>query len=338
MRSRSDRQTDAIRRAAHAWHVRRVSEGLSPRESARLRQWLDADPRHREALDRAARLWTALGELRPADVPAASLRPLPAEKAVSWLGAGWRSWSVRLAGSAVLAAIVLVALPPGVFDLSSTHHRADTAEIREVALADGSVVTLGPQAHIATTFSREARHVDLLSGEAFFSVASDPNRPFVVSVGETDVSVVGTAFALRRLAEGLRLGVVEGAVDVRQPDDTRDKPLAQLRAGEQILVTARGGASSVEIVDPADLGAWRNGRLVYRGARLSEVIADANRYSTTWFVLSDDAAASLAITASFDAGDIDGMISALADALPISVWRPIAAVAVIGTTQPTASP
>lgn len=332
MRRRVDRAPEAIRQAAHDWHSRVMAGPLSAREDDQLEQWLSADPKHRAAYDRAVRLWAEMATLRPRELPAEALAPLPRERMLVWIRAGWWPWTRRLCTAAALTMLALLILPPGALDPLREHHKADVAELREVALEDGSRVTLGAQAHIATRLEGERRHVDLLAGEAFFAVTHDPKRPFVVRVGETEITVVGTAFDLRRRGDGLRLGVTEGAVRVRHPE-RGDEPLAELGAGEGIAVSATGRAQPIAGEDLAALGAWRRGRLVYKGAPLSEVIADVNRYSETWFLLGDPQVAALTITASFDATNIEGMIATLTDALPISVWRPVGAVAVIGSTS-----
>uniref|UniRef100_UPI001C302E07 FecR family protein n=1 Tax=Stenotrophomonas sp. GbtcB23 TaxID=2824768 RepID=UPI001C302E07 len=67
-------------------------------------------------------------------------------------------------------------------------------ELQRIDLADGSVVTLGPDSAIAHTFTQEFRHIELLQGMAFFSVAPDKVRPFRVQAEGLIATVLGTAF------------------------------------------------------------------------------------------------------------------------------------------------
>ena len=64
-------------------------------------------------------------------------------------------------------------------------------------LHDGSIVELNKGAQISIRYSGDERRVDLLSGEAYFEVAKNPDRPFIVSARGIDVKAVGTAFNVR---------------------------------------------------------------------------------------------------------------------------------------------
>ena len=84
-------------------------------------------------------------------------------------------------------------------DFTEDEFSTRTAEVREVTLHDESVVTLGALSAIESGFSAKLRgKVELLSGEAFFAVEKDENRPFVVHVGDAEVRVLGTKFDVRR--------------------------------------------------------------------------------------------------------------------------------------------
>ena len=326
------KSVDAIRVAAYEWHSQVVAGDMSPAEQQRFESWLAADPRHRAAYERAARLRREMQALDKADLPPAGFRPLPRERFIAWCRVGWAHWSLRVAGGSLALAtavfVLLQVVPFGFFDPTAEHFETAVAEIRDVILSDGSVVTLGAKSRLSVAMDGEARRLELYAGEAFFDVASDPNRPFIVSAEETEVAVIGTAFDLRLAGERLRVAVAEGVVEL-----VRASPI-RLRAGQQISVTRDGEFGEISSVDPSRLGVWRRNRLVYVGASLSEVVADANRYHDGWIFLRDQRAADIRITGGFDPQDIDAMFATLADAFPIVVWRPIDAVTIIGSDAP----
>ena len=68
----------------------------------------------------------------------------------------------------------------------------------DVPLPDGSVITLSSDSRILVTLSRSERRIDLQQGEAFFKVAKDSSRPFVVSAGDRRAIAVGTRYDVRR--------------------------------------------------------------------------------------------------------------------------------------------
>ena len=314
-----EQSLQAIRSAAHEWRARVEAGEMGPAERRRFEAWLANDPRHRPAYDRAAQLWQEVGPIERAALPPESFRPLPRERLVAALGQPRRP--LRQAGAALAAAaLVLVVLEFDLLDhLDPNTLRFETAiaEVRDVTLPDGSLVTLGADSSLRVAMDETARRVTLRAGEAYFDVAKDARRPFTVEADDTQAEALGTAFELRRAGEGLQVAVAEGLVEVRLGAER-----SRLRAGQR--VAAGGGQlGEVRAIDPGKLGAWRRGRLVYIGAPLSEVIADANRYHEGWIVLLDERTAALEITAVFDATDIEAMLTTLAEALPVVIWRPL---------------
>ena len=69
-----------------------------------------------------------------------------------------------------------------------------TGEQRSILLPDGSTIDLNARSRVRVRFESAGRHVDLLEGQAFFRVARDTTRPFIVAVDGTRVRAVGTQF------------------------------------------------------------------------------------------------------------------------------------------------
>lgn len=322
--------TDVIRNTAYEWHLRMQESGSDADSLRELEEWLHRDPRHRAAYKRAAQLWYETGKLTSSDTARATSRPLFREHLIATTRASRRGWSIRFAATAVaaLASLLIVVQTDLLSPKGALENSIETgvAETRRIALADGSEVTLGPKSFLSFDVDGPIRQTELLYGEAFFDVEPDADTPFVVNVAATSVTVVGTSFNLRSLEEEVELAVAEGLVELAP--DASGKTL-QVEAGKQVSVDERGVISTKRPANPDEIASWRRQRLVYRGDLLADVVADANRYGATWYVLRDPEVASMKLTASFDATDIDGMFETLERALPISVWRPIGAIAII---------
>ena len=165
---------------------------------------------------------------------------------------------------------------------------------------------------------------------AFFRVAKDPARPFIVKVGATTVAAVGTAFNIRRAGERVVVGVSEGTVKVdaraataqAQPERTVIRT-ARLGVGQQLSFDAADGSASIQIVDVIGIAAWREGLLQYRDEPLRSVIADLTRYSARDIVIANPQIADLRITGTVFANDVDNWLQSLETALPVRVvWAP----------------
>jgi len=183
--------------------------------------------------------------------------------------------------------IVLVA--PAVFRAASDRAVLITAkgELRKVPLADQSVATINSGSQLEFRQTPQKRQVRLTRGEAWFEVAKDKSKPFIVDAGEVLVRAVGTAFCVRRYKNGAEVLVTEGTVEVWSKDGTAQKRL--LTAGDQTFVEDH--ASDISVArQPREVErklAWREGKLIFNNQTLSEAVADFNRYSQRKIVIVD---------------------------------------------------
>ena len=206
------------------------------------------------------------------------------------------------------------------------------------SLADGSTITLNTGSVLEVQTRLRSRRLALRQGEAAFHVVHGW-RPFEVQAGAVVVRDIGTAFGVRRLTDaadsGARVTVYEGAVEVRSSSgsngQTDGAPLV-LRAGQAATAGAGGGAPAVRQVDPATAGAWRQGRLVFDGTPLAEVVAELQRYRSAPIVLAAPqgggvgggdgrGVGALRLSGEYDAKGIEALIDALPQALPVAVQR-----------------
>ncbi|MBK6434585.1 MAG: FecR domain-containing protein [Rhodanobacteraceae bacterium] len=203
--------------------------------------------------------------------------------------------------------------------VDSTRYQTALGATQNLPLADGSEATLSSDSRIEVRLSRHQRKIALQQGEAFFSVAKDPGRPFVVDTGTHQVVAVGTRFAVRRDGADLRVVVTEGTVRLEPNGNGRSaQPAALLPAGSIALV--RGDAVLVRHValqDAERLLDWRQGLLAFRNTTLAEVAAEFNRYNARKLVIGDPAAGNLRIGGSFRADNATAFVRLLEQGFPV---------------------
>lgn len=241
--------------------------------------WLEADPSHRTAYDQVEQLWHQLDQVEQGPVTA----PAP-EKVVDFASHRRtaqspanlsRRWFMG-GGMAAAAAVLAVALVSRRDDTPLPEmFETPPGQRRTVRLADGSSVTLNSGTRLTVAFSDQQRSVVLEKGEALFDVAKDPTRPFTVAAGERLVTVVGTAFNVRHLDQSVTVTVARGLVDVGDHDGGGK---VRLTPGQQVSAKAGQPLGPVVTVDPASVMAWRDGRLVFDQAPLSQVLAELSRH------------------------------------------------------------
>lgn len=310
------------RAAAAEWLARR-DRGLTPAEQDAYLQWLTERPSRAALVAECERAWARLDVLRQWR-PAHSAHPNP-----DLLATRRPTRAAKLRGVFALAAVLAL----GVFLgwQAWRDDRADGAQIvpgpERLVLEDGSLVELNAGARVAVTFSARERRVRLTHGEAHFTVAKNPARPFVVEVDGYAVRAVGTAFLVQRGSGEVAVMVTEGQVRVSlAPPATESSALeaaagavlADLRAGQR-ATTSRGDAGAAPLVVVRDLTpleidaamAWRGIRLEFDDLPLREVVKAFNRYNARQLVIADAATGEIRLGGNFRADNLAGFVRLL---------------------------
>jgi transmembrane sensor len=286
---------EAIEAAAAVWLSLR-DRGMSETETAGFMRWMQEDPRHGEVfaeLDAVWRDFNRLAVARPAGaaVPAAGL-PAPRLQP--------RRRKMVLSVLAAAAGLALAYV--GAQQYFGPRHTAVTeiGAFKKIDLPDGSVVQLNIDSAIDVRYTDAERRVQLVRGEAHFTVARNKARPFIVSAGTVAVCAVGTAFNVRLRATAVEVLVTEGKVQVNDPvsggtllapQAAIDTPV--LEVGERALIPLQAQAASpvvVAEVTPLEVEralAWQERRLEFEGTPLAEVVAEFNRYNRHKIVIAD---------------------------------------------------
>lgn len=266
----------------------------------RFRAWLQASPIHAQAWRDLNRVDDLIGQA----LSAAKAAP-PPRRARPVMG---------MAAFGLAACLLLAFIPMRQAGLQADH-RTTTAEMRRIALADGSQVMLAPDSAITVSLGEDKRVVALLRGEAFFEVQRDPARPFTVVAGDSSVRVVGTAFNVRRLQSGAEVAVAQGAVRVSRADTQVD-----LRPGDSIDTSQ--GRHGLRSTLPTELVApWRQGQLVVKDRSVADVVDTLRRYHDGIIMLHGQALAERRITGIFTPDDPEAALTALVAPLGGSVIR-----------------
>ena len=261
-----------------------------------------------------------------------------------------RSWKgVAAAGVAAL----LLSVPLGWIAvdhyLNPSHIRTAIGEQRSIALADGSLVQLNTNSELRIDIKENERRIVLERGEARFTVAKDPKRPFVVKTPQATVRALGTVFNIQIAPQGTDVAVLEGHVEVAiqrrdssdaspsespeelskrfkdaqgsanvkpQPNpNLREQHVAALHlvlgSGEQAAVTPEGKILP-DVGPPIErVVGWTDRRLVFREETLATLIAEVNRYHAHPIRIVDPEIAGLRISGTFAAYDLPSLIQYL---------------------------
>lgn len=228
-----------------------------------------------------------------------------------------RSMALRIAAVAVLV-IVSAAVLYFMFGVSSTQELVATAEIVEKELDDGSTVTLNTQSRVTylSGFTKKKRQVSLL-GSAFFEVAPDENRPFVVETSEAKITVLGTSFLVNAREEDKVLEVIVRSGKVRVT--SREGKSLELTAGEQAVLHKESAQLQKEINTSPNYLAWKTNTFIFEDARLEEVVRDISNNFHVDIILANGYLADCRLTATYQDYSVEDMLELIAETLNLTV-------------------
>lgn len=298
----SDQALRSIADQADAWFARLQDAGASDDERRQFQAWYAADQRHAQAYERTRQLWNLLQlpaervaeRLQADNPPSPSPRPHAAPRYRRYL----------VAANAALLMMGWLLLPALIQDWRSDYH-TDPGQQTNVTLADGSRITLNTDTALAVDFSEQQRRIELLRGEAFFEVAPDKTKPFIVDGGHAEARAVGTAYSVKKSGADLAVTVAEGTVEVG------DGVGAQAVRALQQIEFKQGRLQALQHLTNDDSLAWRRRQVVFQQQPLSEVLDEVNRYRRGRIVAVSGKLAGRIVSGVFNVGAPQAVVDAL---------------------------
>jgi len=174
--------------------------------------------------------------------------------------------------------------------------------ITKVLLPDSSVVWLNHSSSLRypSIFDRKNRNVEL-KGEGYFEVASNPERPFVVSVDNINVVAVGTTFNVMAYPEENRIetSLIEGRVEFHLTSEKKSSTVLEMKP-EDVLIYSRENGELIKLTIKDDrYFSWKDGKLVFTAEPMSEVVKKLNRWFNADIKILDPRVEGLTLTATF---------------------------------------
>ncbi|MCW5575550.1 MAG: FecR domain-containing protein [Burkholderiales bacterium] len=274
-----------------------------------LAAWRRAAPENEMAFHEADRRWKAIGGLAP-DLRGVLPEPRKAR----------RTGQVASKAGLVLGLLLAIGLLLRGYLALPLYERELMTAVAQTAgleLPDGSRLSLDARTRLQVVFFLGSRSVRLGSGEAYFDVAADAARPFIVDTRQGRVSVLGTAFTVRDRGGAVTVSVKRGRVAVA-PSGAAAKPV-ELTAGQRVII-ADGQAGEPEPA-LAQAAPWRSGWLVFDDIPLAEALQSINAYRRAPVSLADARAGAERLTGSFRIRDPEAVLDLLPKVLPVEVRR-----------------
>ncbi|MEX0720991.1 MAG: FecR domain-containing protein [Balneolaceae bacterium] len=305
-----------------------LSEECSLPERKKVDDWLKADPRNFEYFKEIKKIW----EVPPAKVDSANAwlevsrsAGVKPEKRMtrhrSIFAGRTKDYSMYLR----VAAAILITVAVSFFLFDTFNKTADTSlasNMREVStdigqtktlqFSDGTEVSLNAVSSLRYPEQFDSRLVEVfLEGEAYFQVAKNRNRKFIVHAGEVSVQVLGTGFNVMAWPEedSIEVAVKNGNVSVNSGSEA-EKVI--LHKGQKSYVKRGQAPSSPQQMHDENFILWMEGLLIFDETPLQDVIRNLERRYDVDFEVKDLSILSTTLTGEFSEESLDEMLEILA--------------------------
>ena len=286
--------------------IAKIDRGLSESENADFQEWLHAQPNNLHYVLKAAKKWDKMDDLeRLADIfpkNQVNKRKTP----ILW-------------GSLAASLLLMLTLSLYYFSGNVLHqndlvqarpmestYQTNVGEIDTITLPDGTVLALNTDTIVGMKYSDNFRMLELIKGEININVAHDTSRPLSVLVNGKVIQAVGTVFNVEVRKNYTELIVTDGKVLVEEKSTNQFKsdilnkiislPVTSLAIseGEKIDLVQNKNKELIKNViklsaeDITSSLSWKEKKLIFRGEKLSHVIAEINRYTHTKLSLDNN--------------------------------------------------
>ena len=296
----------------------------SPGEEQAVVEWMKENETHQEYYNQFKKIWDqsrALASGSSVDVdkaweifqnriagqnePAKILKPR-----FSWLRV---AASIILVAGLGIAAFMLVnknTAPKEMVAQTGQNVLVDT-------LPDGSVITLNKRSTVTypSKFKGNTRAI-ALKGEAFFNVAPDKKKPFIISVNDVQVTVVGTSFNIKGENGNTEVVVESGVVRV-----TRSGKTVELNAGEKVVMHANDSIASKEAVDEKLYNYYRTKEFVCDETPLWKLVQVLNEAYDAKIIIGRKELNNMQITTTFYNESLEKVLEVIHLTLDITVIK-----------------
>jgi transmembrane sensor len=308
------------------WFAQARAAEMDPERERSWLKWIQ-DTDHQQAYENCELAWELSAELRSSPHLAALLAgadALATQRRTAPAAVARPKWRVPVWQVGIAASVIAVGVLTWLFfnRPTITHFTTTVGEQRTIALPDGSTVLLNTDSDVRVELSRHLRRIELARGEALFSVAHDPARPFEVHALRGVTTAVGTQFDVEIVHSGAAVSVLEGTVTVGGANTgTVTSPAVAVPAGSGVGYTQEGTVSGLRPAEINRIQGWRTQQIVFNDLPLETALAEYNRYRRTPIVLSEPALGSRHINGVFHIGDEAAFLSAMEQGLHLKATR-----------------
>lgn len=292
--------------------VKKLSSSISKKETDELESLISDNGELRKVFEETVETWKQSGAFVP--------------KIHSDAEASWSRFKEKIQAKSEpkvftfspfykVAAAIIIAVGLGIsfFNPWNTEHYVTQAgEILEIELADHSVITLNELSSLTVSkaFNKEERLVDF-EGEAYFNIAENPQKPFIIQSNSSEIRVLGTSFNVdaRKERTSVEVDVTSGRVSLSEIGNPSNRILLTMG------MKGTFNSESKELVsvefENQNFQAWRTEVLVFDDLKMSTVLDDMEEYFGVDLSVENEAILNCTFTSSFTSPTLEEVVEIL---------------------------
>lgn len=272
--------------------IRLQNDAGNPVSIETVRVWIGRSPAHEAAWAKVAAIHGMTGKILADRQRAAQSSSLGLTRRNFMIGGAIGIGAIAT-GSWIIPDLLLKA---------RADYMTSTAEMKSITLPDGGMVTLGPDSAIGIEYTDSRRKIDLLAGMAYFEVAEDPARPFIVGSDALSAMALGTAFDVSNDAGVVSVSVDHGLVEARAPG-LSPSGAERLTSGEWLAFDQASRSLKRGKREAFQIAAWRTGMIVAENETVSALVARISRWQPGNVLMADPYLGSRVVSGVFDLND-----------------------------------
>ncbi len=301
-----------------------LAQETDAQESALVENWLKQDKNHQKELDDYQFIWqqvASLKEEKTVDVDLAWNKvknkiTAPNEAKIIEFTPKKQVFftPIRIAASItlLLAGMLALFLSKKETELVSLK---TTNQTLEKTLPDGSVVFLNANTNLSypTDFEGDTREINL-SGEAFFKVQRNENKPFIIHANGSDIRVLGTSFNVKAYTKNVKVSVESGKVEFKH-----EKKQTLLVKGEEAEFEAEKDTIKRAFILDRNTFAYKTKTFVFEDSSLEHVINVLSENYQTKIILKNNNIKTCRLTTTFTNETLPNALNVIAETLNLKV-------------------
>lgn len=200
------------------------------------------------------------------------------------------------------------------------HNFSTNTKIKEIVLPDGSKVFLDAKTTLDIKYYKDKREVNIARGKAFFDVARDETKPFVVNANMIKVEVLGTNFEVKNERDKIVVDVASGKVKVSKNQNGEFKSLAFLTKAKHLDFDKKNEKLLIKNIDIKNISSWKDGILFFQDTSLQKAINEFKKYHNIEVEIQKELKG-YSISGSFYVQDLDKFLFALTKIYSLKFYK-----------------